>query len=100
MLRYAQSAGHVALAGNAHRHKADGCFEQLARTWAEAMAGSSSTDAPRRLSKMSTSRLVMAHTAVMMIKSIQTASSYCVRPNTFYCVPQPHPLLACVRVHR
>jgi hypothetical protein len=32
MLRYAQSVGRVALAGNAHRHNADGCFKPLART--------------------------------------------------------------------
>jgi hypothetical protein len=34
MLRYAQSAGCIAFARNAHRHKADGCFKQLARMWA------------------------------------------------------------------
>jgi hypothetical protein len=68
MLRHVQSAGRVALAGIAHRDKADGCFEQLARTRARAIAGSSSTDAPRRLSKMSTSGLMMTYIAITMIE--------------------------------
>jgi hypothetical protein len=56
MLRYAQSAGRVAFAGNAHN--ADGCFKPLART---AIEGPSSADAPEKLSKSSTSGPVRTH---------------------------------------
>jgi hypothetical protein len=70
MLRYAQSAGRVALAGDTHRHNADGCFKPLARTWAGAMEGPSSADAPEKLSKRSTGGLVRTHFTTITINAI------------------------------